>query len=385
MESARPRIVSPMPDAVVWGQFAVGVEVFDAAQLPPEGTVSPVTNPSTPAASPTATPVARVVPAVARVGASPSPGPSASPDASPTPAVSSNTGPVLNAANAAAPTVQLRLPDGRVLDPVAVTGPESGPVRHYQFNVPADSLAAGTLPLVALSIPPGFTEVDRRAGRGAPLESQPLILRNRPQTVRAEARSGPANARSPAHPRPDQGPLCARAPVRVTARSQPERGQGRRRLRGTSRRRCGNAWVPAARHPGAGPLSVLHPGARAILPAGRSRRPGFISITRKPPSAPCGWRARSTSACPSAARSGSTPGRRCSPWRSRTVSATARRTATSTSTATNSRALARGPAHRPGPPGPRCAAAAPAPPCPSSIRRLRWPASRCRLPPRRRA
>ena len=136
-ESSRPSIVSPMPDAAVWGQFSVGVEVFDAVELP-------------------ATPVA---PAVPLAGETSPPNP---------PVASANDG----------PTVRLRLPNGRLLDPVSRTGPEYGPVRHYQFDVQASELPDGPLRLVAVSTPAGFTEVDRRAGRGASLESQPLVLRN---------------------------------------------------------------------------------------------------------------------------------------------------------------------------------------------------------------
>ena len=147
VESDRPRIVSPMADAVVWGQFAVGVEVFDAAPLPPDPSVAQVSNPPAPAA------------------------------------------PAGTVTSGGSSSVRLRLPNGQMLDPVAITGTEMGPVRHYQFNVPADALPAGSLPLVAVSTPVGFSDVDRRAGRGVSLESQPLVLRNlrnpRPDSVYA--------------------------------------------------------------------------------------------------------------------------------------------------------------------------------------------------------
>ncbi len=133
-ESSRPRIVSPMPDAAVWGQFSVGVEVFDAVELP-------------------------AIPPAPQAADSPAPSPAA--------------GGIIDG-----PTVRLRLPNGRLLDPVSHTGPEYGPIRHYQFDVPASELPAGPLRLVAVSAPEGFTEVDRRAGRGGSLESQPLVLRN---------------------------------------------------------------------------------------------------------------------------------------------------------------------------------------------------------------
>lgn len=111
-ESPRPCIVSPVPNAFVWGQFAVGVDVFDGG-----GT-------------------------------------------------------------AADPTVQLRLPTGRTLDPTAHTGPEAGPMRHYQFEVTAGDLPTGAAKIVAVSSPAGFTDVDRLArSPGSLLESEPVTLR----------------------------------------------------------------------------------------------------------------------------------------------------------------------------------------------------------------
>ncbi len=110
-ESPRPRIVSPVAQAFVWGQFSVGVEVFDA-------------NPG-----------------------------------------------------GAEPKVQLRLPDGRLLDPVAHTTSEQGPARHYQFDVSADHLSAGRVRLVAVSSPAGFSEVERMAKTpGSLYESDALDL-----------------------------------------------------------------------------------------------------------------------------------------------------------------------------------------------------------------
>ena len=112
-ESPRPRLVSPVPDAVVWGQFAVGVDVFADT----DGTAN------------------------------------------------------------AEPKVQLRLPNGHLLDPVTHTTPETGPTLHYQFDVAADDLPAGPAKLVALSSPARFTDVDRLARKpGSLLESEPLIL-----------------------------------------------------------------------------------------------------------------------------------------------------------------------------------------------------------------
>ena len=96
-ESPRPRIVSPVAQAFVWGRFSVGVEVFDA-------------NPA-----------------------------------------------------GADPKVQLRLPNGRLLDPITHTTPEQGPARHYQFDVSADDLPSGAARLVAVSSPAGFSDVERMA------------------------------------------------------------------------------------------------------------------------------------------------------------------------------------------------------------------------------
>ena len=113
-ESPRPRVVTPEPDTVVWGDFAVGVDVFDAGNTPGEGL----------------------------------------------------------------PEVQLRLPGGRLLDPVAHTDPATGPTLHYQFIVSADDLPTGPAKLVAVSSPAGFTDVDRLAKTpGSLLESDPLPLR----------------------------------------------------------------------------------------------------------------------------------------------------------------------------------------------------------------
>ncbi len=111
-ESPRPRIVSPVPSAVVWGAVSVGVDVFDATPMPD-----------------------------------------------------------------AEPKVQLRLPGGRLLDPVSHTTAEQGPARHYQFDLAADDLPPGHARLVAVSSPPGVTEVDRLARTpGALYESDPLDL-----------------------------------------------------------------------------------------------------------------------------------------------------------------------------------------------------------------
>ncbi len=111
-ESPRPHIVTPVPQAFVWGQFSVGVEVFDA---------------------------------------NPAPG--------------------------AEPKVQLRLPGGKLLDPVAHTTAEQGPARHYQFDVPADELSTGRARFVAVSSPAGFSDVERLAKTpGSLYESDALEL-----------------------------------------------------------------------------------------------------------------------------------------------------------------------------------------------------------------
>lgn len=112
VESPRPRIVSPVPGAVVWGRFAVGVDVFDGG----DGTSGD-------------------------------------------------------------PQVHLRLPSGRLLDPAAWTTTETGPIRHFQFEVDATDLPAGPAKLVALSSPAGFTDVDRMAKKpGSLLESETIVL-----------------------------------------------------------------------------------------------------------------------------------------------------------------------------------------------------------------
>ncbi len=119
-ESGRPRIISPSADAVVWGRFAGGVEVFDRFDHIP--------------------------------------GPAGS---------FATTG----------TRVQLRLPDGRLLDPVMQTGLEFGPERHCQFSVQASDLPPGPVRLVAVACPIGFSDVDRRLQRpGLIMESEPLVL-----------------------------------------------------------------------------------------------------------------------------------------------------------------------------------------------------------------
>lgn len=153
-ESGRPRIVSPVPDAVVWGQFAVGVEVFDAnfhASIAPDVPVHATASPTS-----SATPV---------------------PTATPAPTVATNT-----IAHGGL-KVQLRLPGGRLLDPVAATGPEVGPQRHFQFNVRAEDFPAGPLAMVAVATPEGGSFVDRQTGRmGGVQESTPFTVRAlRPQ------------------------------------------------------------------------------------------------------------------------------------------------------------------------------------------------------------
>ena len=159
-ESGRPRIVSPMPDAVVWGLFAVGVEVFDAnfhasiapdAPVPPVAPTPPVRSAASPAASATPLPMATPSPTVA-----------------PT-----------NTIARGGVKVQLRLPGGRLLDPVAATGPEVGPQRHFLFNVRAEDFPAGALSMVAVATPDGGSFVDRQTGRagGTVQESTPFTVR----------------------------------------------------------------------------------------------------------------------------------------------------------------------------------------------------------------
>ncbi len=155
-ESGRPRIVSPVPDAAVWGLFAVGVEVFDAnfhASIAPDAPVAP-------------TPPVRS---------------NAGPSASATPLPTATPSPTVAPTNTVAHgglKVQLRLPGGRLLDPVAATGPEVGPQRHFLFNVRAEDFPAGPLSMVAVATPEGGSFVDRQTGRqGSVQESTPLNVR----------------------------------------------------------------------------------------------------------------------------------------------------------------------------------------------------------------
>ncbi len=132
LELHRPRIVSPMPGAVVWGEFAVGVTMF----------VEPPVSQS--AAQPVATLAA-------------------------TPAVAAPAAAV--AADDSA-KVQLRLPDGRLLDPIGVTPATYGPEREYQFSVKADELPQGTARLLAVAANPGGG--DTKVALGKPIESDPV-------------------------------------------------------------------------------------------------------------------------------------------------------------------------------------------------------------------
>ena len=128
-ESGRPRIISPSANAAVWGEFAVGVEVYDRFAVP---------------------------------------------------ARADGTG----AANGT--RVQLRLPDGRLLDPVTQTGPEIGPERHCQFNVQTSDLPPGSVRLVAVAAPADAAGADGRSQRpGLLMESDALVL---------DARTVPADA-----------------------------------------------------------------------------------------------------------------------------------------------------------------------------------------------
>jgi uncharacterized protein (DUF1800 family) len=113
-ESRRPQIVSPMPGAVVWGEFGVGVTLFDDSPPAPADGASP--------------------------------------------------------AGAGAVKVQLRLPNGHLLDPINATAAAYGPERQYQFSVPAGELPAGPTPLVALAA----------NGGSKPVESAPLSVQVKP-------------------------------------------------------------------------------------------------------------------------------------------------------------------------------------------------------------
>ena len=73
--------------------------------------------------------------------------------------------------------MQLRLPGGRLLEPVSHTTSEQGPARQYQFEVSAEELIAGRVRLVAVSSPGGISDVERLAGApGSLFESEPLDL-----------------------------------------------------------------------------------------------------------------------------------------------------------------------------------------------------------------
>ncbi len=126
-ESRQPSIISPMPGAVVWDRFTVGVELFDNAPRPQAHDQFHVTGIS-------------------------SPGPEGV-------------------------KVQLRLPDGTLLDPVDQgPGPEFGPVRHLAFEVNAACLRPGAFRLTAVAILPAPAGLDHRGAASRPLESEPLPL-----------------------------------------------------------------------------------------------------------------------------------------------------------------------------------------------------------------
>jgi uncharacterized protein (DUF1800 family) len=124
-ESRQPEIISPMPGAAVWGEFNVGVSLFDDATVAPGNS------------APTA-----------------------------------ETAAALPGADGAR-KVQLRLPDGRLLDPINVTALSFGPERQYQFTVPA-GLPAGPVSLVAVASP--NPAADPLAPPAKPLESSPLTV-----------------------------------------------------------------------------------------------------------------------------------------------------------------------------------------------------------------
>jgi hypothetical protein len=127
-ESPLPRIVSPAPGAVVWGQFAVGVDLFDSPPTP------------------------RLDDWFSSGGAdAPIPAP--------------------------AKKVQLRLPNGRLLDPVSRTDLKAGPLLQFQFNVSAADFPDGNLELVAVASPDDSSNFPARQ-EPAPraFESDPFIV-----------------------------------------------------------------------------------------------------------------------------------------------------------------------------------------------------------------
>ena len=162
-ESPRPRLVTPLPDATVWGEFAVGVDVFDADAVPADGL----------------------------------------------------------------PKVQLRLPGGKLLDPVAHTEPRSGSTLHYQFEVSADDLPAGLHPT-------GRPFLARRFHRRGP---------PRPPT-RLPARQRPA--------RPSRrAPPCRLRSGRATAPTRPSWARPRKRTAPSVRRVSGQNNPAVAKDPAA--------------------------------------------------------------------------------------------------------------------------------------
>ena len=279
-----------------------------------------------------------------------------------------------------AATVHLRLPGGQCSTPSPAPAPRRVPcgITSSTFRRPTSPPARCRL--VAVSTPGGFhgRGPPRRPGRAARKRTAracAICAIPAPDALcRGECESpeimGPTkDLYAPARPprfgtqQPDVDKDAAASGGQAVLRRQ-RRGACRSSSRSRastsfSSRRAGDFAGGAYRHGGALPRQL------------RSAR-----------WAACAWPARSTSVCPSAGRSGWTPGRRCSPSPSRTASATARRTATCSSTASNWRASARCPrvrrrgAVRCSPP--RTASA----PCRSPPRATitGWPASRCPAP-----
>ena len=125
-DRSRVRIVSPMEGAGVFGQFGVAVEVFDS-------------------------PINRQMQDMFHAW-----------DAPPGPPTSLR--------------VQLRLPNGQLLDPVAQTAPESSPLRQYTFSVAAADMAPGPFELTALASPANVSDLDIQSGRLPVQRSVPLRL-----------------------------------------------------------------------------------------------------------------------------------------------------------------------------------------------------------------
>ena len=250
-ESGRPRIVSPVPDAVVWGQFAVGVEVFDAnfhAALAPE-TARPGPPPA-PNASATPAPTATPSPD-RRADATPSPSSRAA-------CASSSACP---AAGCSIPSPPPARRSGRNAISCSTSAPRNSPPARCRWS--------------PWPTPEGGSFVDRQSGRaGGVQESAPFTVRVlRPLPTRVLG----GRMREPGDHGRVQGTVCPRAPG--GGAFQPARARCRRR----PRRPAAARWSPCPGGNDAWCLPFIVAARRgttsfssrrgAISPAGRSRPP----------------------------------------------------------------------------------------------------------------